>query len=79
MKILNLSDGYSRETNQGGSPSNDGLLDKIKMAAFLDVTPRTLDSWMREKRIPYYKMGRSVRFHLPTVLAYFDRNYRLNG
>ena len=47
-------------------PDHDGLLDKSDAAKFLHVSPRTLDGYMRQRRIPYYKLGRGrnavVRF-----------------
>ena len=47
-------------------PDHDGLLDKCEAAKFLHVSPRTLDGYMRQRRIPFYKLGRGrnavVRF-----------------
>jgi len=57
-------------------PDHDRLLDKSEAAKFLYVSPRTLDGYMRQRRIPYYKLGRGrnavVRFKradLETVLG----------
>ncbi len=34
------------------------LLDKSEAAEFLHISPRTLDAYMRQRRIPFYKLGR---------------------
>ena len=51
---------------QTPQPDHDGLLDKAGAAKFLLVSPRTLDGYMRVRRISYYKLGRGrnavVRF-----------------
>jgi Helix-turn-helix domain len=44
------------------------LLSKREVAARLRISPRTLDQWMRKKRVPYLKISKSVRFHWPAVL-----------
>ncbi len=49
-------------------PAHDqnGLLDKREAAKFLHISMRTLDGYMRQRRIPFYKLGRGrnavVRF-----------------
>jgi excisionase family DNA binding protein len=35
---------------------------KKEMAARMQVTPRTIDSWMARGLVPYRKIGRTVRF-----------------
>ena len=51
---------------QNPEPDHDALLDKTEAAKFLHISPRTLDAYMRQRRIPYYKLGRGrnavVRF-----------------
>jgi phage antirepressor YoqD-like protein len=55
---------------------HNGLLDKTETAKFLHISPRTLDGYMRQRRIPFYKLGRGrnavVRFKqadLEAILA----------
>jgi excisionase family DNA binding protein len=56
-------------TEQAIDRVTDGLLDKREVAARLRISPRTLDVWMRNKRVPFLKIGKSVRFRRPAVLA----------
>ena len=42
-------------------------INKLELAEFLDVSLRTVDSYVSSRRIPYIKIGRLVRFRLPDV------------
>jgi excisionase family DNA binding protein len=57
--------------------ATDALLDKAEVAARLKKSKRTIDSYMRSKKLPYIKFGRAVLFHWPDVLAKL-RQYRVN-
>jgi excisionase family DNA binding protein len=63
------------------SATNDrasvGLLRKRELAEKLAISKRTLDVWMAKGRIPFLKVGRSVRFRLPDVLEKLNA-YRVN-
>ena len=48
--------------------ASDGLLDKRGLAVRLDISKRTVDAWMKQKRLPFIKIGKSVRFYWPDVL-----------
>ena len=54
-----------------------GLLKKRETAERLAISKRTLDVWMQKGRIPFLKVGRSVRFRLPDVLEKLNA-YRVN-
>ena len=54
-----------------------GLLRKKELAQQLAISKRTLDVWMQKGRIPFLKVGRSVRFRLPDVLEKLSE-YRVN-
>ena len=54
-----------------------GLLKKRELAERLAISKRTLDVWMSMGRIPYLKVGRSVRFRLSDVLAKLN-TFRVN-
>ena len=54
-----------------------GLLRKRELAEKLAMSKRTLDVWMARGRIPFLKVGRSVRFRLPDVLEKLSE-YRVN-
>jgi excisionase family DNA binding protein len=49
--------------------TTDGLLTKRTLAPKLQISTRTLDSWMRKGLVPYIKVGgKTVRFRLEDVL-----------
>ena len=54
-----------------------GLLRKRELAEKLAISKRTLDVWMAKGRIPFLKVGRSVRFRWPDVLEKLN-GYRVN-
>jgi len=56
----------------------DGLLTKRGLAPKLQISTRTLDDWMRKGRIPFLKVGKSVRFRLADVLQKLSEQYRVN-
>jgi excisionase family DNA binding protein len=57
--------------------AGDGLLTKKLLAPKLQIAPRTLDDWMRKGRIPFLKVGKTVRFRLPDVLEKLNA-FRVN-
>ena len=57
--------------------ASSGLLRKRELAEKLAISKRTLDVWMQKGRIPFLKVGRSVRFRLPDVLEKLNA-YRVN-
>ena len=71
----------SRMQNTKGSMVPDGvsegLLSKRELAPKLRIGQRTLDLWMHQGRIPFFKIGRSVRFRLSDVLEKLNA-YRVN-
>lgn len=56
----------------------DELLEKPETAERLKISTRTLDSWMRSGRIPFLKIGKTVRFRWPDVVAHLQHNCRVN-
>lgn len=40
----------------------------------LKVSGRTLDEWMRSGRVPYFKIGKTVRFRWADVIAHLQKN-----
>jgi excisionase family DNA binding protein len=52
----------------------DKLLRTEEVASILGYASRTLDNWrfMEDKRLPYIKMGRSVRYKASDVKAFMD-------
>ena len=59
------------QTHKDGNPAaergEDYLLTKIDLAERLRVKPRTVDNWMAAGRLPFLKVGKTVRFFWPTV------------
>ena len=53
------------------------LLTKRDIARELQLGRRTIDVWMRQGRIPFLKIGKTVRFRLPDVLEKLSA-YRVN-
>lgn len=42
---------------------------KKQVAEYFQVCERTVDEWVRRKRIPFWKIGRTIRFDLEQVKA----------
>ena len=53
------------------------LLGKREMAPQLRISRRTLDLWMAKGWVPYFKIGRSVRFKLEDVIEKLNQ-HRIN-
>lgn len=53
-----IDDGYFME-QLDDTPK---LLNKVQIAERLSVTVRTIENWMDQGKIPYYKLGKIVRF-----------------
>ncbi|HWN96165.1 MAG TPA: helix-turn-helix domain-containing protein [Methylomirabilota bacterium] len=51
-------------------------IDKIEQAADLQITVRTLEDWMRRRLIPYYKIGKTVRFNPEVVRQSLDEKFK---
>ena len=58
--------------------SADDILEKPEAARRLKISTRTLDQWMRAKRLPFLKIGKTVRFRWGDVLSHLERNCRVN-
>lgn len=46
---------------------NHGWVTKVELAKALRVCTKTIETWVRERRIPAYKIGRAIRFQLHEV------------
>jgi excisionase family DNA binding protein len=64
---------------QGQQPqsADEILLDKREAARRLGKSVRTVDAWMRAKKLPYIKVGRSVLFRWGAVLEKLEA-FRVN-
>ena len=54
------------------------IMSKSEMAAYLGITERTIEIWMRRRMIPFIKLGRTVRFRVDSVLRYVDEKYTVS-
>jgi excisionase family DNA binding protein len=57
--------------------ASDGLLNKRELAVKLRISKRTVDAWMKNKRLCFVKIGKTVRFRWPDVLAKLN-SFRVN-
>jgi excisionase family DNA binding protein len=68
-------------TTAKGQPSfqraDEILLDKRETARRLKKSPRTVDAWMKARKLPYIKVGRSVLFRWSAVLDRLE-SFRVN-
>jgi excisionase family DNA binding protein len=63
-------------TPQGSPASPAALITRHDVARLASVSPRTIDRWVDERRIPAIKIGRTIRFRWPaveTALMRFER------
>jgi hypothetical protein len=57
--------------------ASDGLHTKRELAVRLRRSPRTVDLWMRQGKLPYFKIGKTVLFRWPDVLEKLNQ-FRVN-
>lgn len=55
------------------STDTDELITKLELAKKLKVTTKTVEDWVKARRIPAIKMARAVRFSWPEVKAALAR------
>ena len=70
----------SRQTIDGAGLDGAGcFLNKEQVAKWLGVTVRTLDDYMRRGLVPYYKLGRTVRFRQQDLEQHLKSTCRVAG
>ena len=57
--------------------ASDDLLVKRELAKKIRRSPRTVDLWMRQGKLPYLKIGKTVLFRWPDVLEKLGQ-FRVN-
>jgi predicted DNA-binding transcriptional regulator AlpA len=62
---------------QPGTQLVDEILDKRETTQRLKKSVRTIDAWMKAKKLPYIKVGRSVLFRWGTILEKLE-TFRVN-
>jgi excisionase family DNA binding protein len=54
----------------------DPILTKRQLAAHMQVSLRTVQNWMEKGSLPYYKIGKTVRFRLSDVKRNWDAKHK---
>jgi excisionase family DNA binding protein len=54
--------------------TESGLLTVKEAASFLSVSTSTLYGWVYQRRIPFVKLGRALRFELPELQKFIQSN-----
>jgi excisionase family DNA binding protein len=62
---------------QDADRATGGLLTKPEVAIKLRRSRRTVESWMRQGKLPYLKVGKTVLFRWPDVLEKLSQ-FRVN-
>lgn len=79
-QITNLSTGPSplpaTPDVPAGCPSPGEFLTKREMAARLKVSLRTIENWQLGSLIPHLKIGNTVRFYWPAIVAQLHKNFK---
>jgi excisionase family DNA binding protein len=57
----------------------ENLKKKPEIAEYFSVTQRTIEDWMKAGILPYWKIGRSVRFDLGQIQTALNTKNLRNG
>jgi len=55
----------------------EAFIGKVEAARLLGVKPRTLNKWLRTGRIPFYRVGHSVRLRWSEVQGFLEETCRV--
>jgi len=67
------------EIPDNSSRPDEQYISKLEMARRMDVSSRTIEIWMREEKVPFVKIGRTVRFNWGDIREHLSRQQRLNA
>src|SRR5438270_12429 len=56
------------------TPSGERFLTKEEVAERLQISVRTLETWMRQRRVRFFKISRCVRFHFSNLVEDLKTN-----
>ncbi len=59
------------------NPEPEPFVNKAEVGQRLGMRPRTIDEWMTRGLLPYYKLGRSVRFKWSEVERHLGQTCRV--
>jgi excisionase family DNA binding protein len=57
----------SNSNENGRRPTEPGLLDASQAAEFLGIAKDTLYRWVRRRKLPVVRIGRTLRFRLRSL------------
>ena len=77
-KVQAAAHGASEAQPQAGG-TFELILTKRQLAARLNVSQRTIDNWIKKRCVPYYRIGRMVRFRLSDIESEWDANHKLHS
>ncbi len=77
-QIPSITAPCARPENRAIEPEPD-LMTKQDVTKFLKISMRTVDNLMRRGYLPYYRIGRIVRFRRKDIVERLDERYRLIG
>lgn len=55
------------------------FMNKRQVARMFGATERTIESYMRRGILPFYRLGRTVRFHLDDIRNHLAENFKVVG
>jgi excisionase family DNA binding protein len=68
---------FTERPTRGESPeilAGNGLRELVSvptLAMILDVKEKTIRKWVAERRIPFHKLGKLVRFHVGEIRSWY--------
>jgi len=66
------------EISENSKWPDEQYISKIEMAHRMNVSTRTIEIWMHQQKVPFAKIGRTVRFHWGDVRELLSRQQHLN-
>lgn len=66
-RVKHLEEASERKIKELPALAADPVLTKKELAGRLRIGARTVDTWMKRRRIPYIKIGKAVRFRWSEV------------
>ena len=64
----------ANETQIEGTSAREGLLTIREAAQYLAVSVSTLYGWVWQRRVPFVKIGRALRFDAQDLAAFINAN-----
>ncbi len=65
------------ESRKSTHPKYHPLMRKKEAAKYFNVSPRTIDKWIRRRLLPHYKLDRVILIKPSDVEQFWDENFRV--